>query len=322
MTAHPWTMIQSERTPKLYFSGNRALRKSGSEQRVRELEISRRVGWRYRCYSYAYILRDKAIEADLAVFLSHPEARVLLDSGAFSFLRGSNVAGVTEKKLDEWLHGYSEFYLRIVSRWPGQVDAVATFDYVRHSPTILRVTQRLWKMGVPAMPVYHGDAPVEWLRRYLDAGVSYIGLGKAVQSGGAHLRRTFYDPAFEFASKHGLRLHGFGETGQNAVRYPWYSLDSTSWITTGWNGKILVYRSSHGGPLTFRVGPRVSDGRVSVYHYDPAVKAVWEEEVRSLGYDPELLREDEFERVCYNAAWLIRFVGTRVEDRRAWQTVL
>lgn len=322
----PWQMKQPQSPPRIYFSGFRTWSRGEGQTRAGELEIGQRTGWRYRCYSYYHLRKDREHLDAVHTFLSHPESRILLDSGAFTFLAGFHGrAKIEDSVLQAYIEQYAAFYHDLASRHPGQIDIVATFDYVRHAPTVYEMTKRLWKLGVPAMPVYHGDTEIDFLKRYLDAGVTYIGLGKPVrvQMGGAYLRKIFYDPAFEFAAKHRVLLHGFGETGQNMAVYPWTSLDSSSWLAAAVNGNVFIVRSSDRSLARVRLGTRRRDGTLSIYHLPKGVRREWESQVREFGYDPTALPHIEFERASYNVSWMIRYASMkRIPRANSWRSIL
>jgi hypothetical protein len=125
--------------------------------------------------------------------------------------------------------------------------------------------------GLDPLPIFHVGEDFKWLDMMCEA-TDYIGLGGMV---GSHLtpdlRRGWLDSVFyricDSEGKPAVKTHGFGMTSIPLIfRYPWYSVDSTTWI------KI----ASHGGVLL----PAVRDGEFAfdkvpetVYVSDASTKA-------------------------------------------------
>jgi hypothetical protein len=118
-------------------------------------------------------------------------------------------------------------------------------------------------MGVSPVPVVHYPGIPEnpqsmsnrrvidtWLRRYMEEGYGFIGLGGIVGSIAKRTCNDFISKAFDMVCPNGtplVKIHGFGVTSYDAlVRYPWYSVDSTSWLQKGGFGFIYVPRRRHG----------------------------------------------------------------------------
>jgi hypothetical protein len=96
------------------------------------------------------------------------------------------------------------------------------------------------------VPVIHYGTDVKWLKRYLKEGYDFIGLGGLGQEVKA-------DAYFEWANemynvicpppkrKPIVRTHGFAMTTYELLmRYPWWSVDSASWVKAGGYGLVYV----------------------------------------------------------------------------------
>lgn len=122
--------------------------------------------------------------------------------------------------------------------------------------------------GLDPMPVYHIGENIDWLKRYLDLGCSYVGLGCALRSGPRC--DDFYAQCWEhLASCSGkplVRVHAFGESRTAALlRYPWASADAFTW------GNKRKYDK-----------PPETSAEAAEYAYDPARRcARLEHEVQS-----------------------------------------
>lgn len=120
----------------------------------------------------------------------------------------------------------------------------------------------LEKKGLHPVPVVHYSPVVDfkWLRRYMEEGYTFIGLGGLVGSTATAECKSWLSQAFDVVcgSKDNTPLvdiHGFGVTSYSLLlRYPWYSVDSTSWTKVGAYGGILVPHK-RGGKFTFDEQP-------------------------------------------------------------------
>jgi hypothetical protein len=89
--------------------------------------------------------------------------------------------------------------------------------------------------------VYHAREDTKWLTKYIDEGYEYIFIGGMVPETTKWLK-GWLDGLFTKLLTRAdgtprVRLHGFGLTDQQLMfRYPWHSVDSTSWIFTGMFG--------------------------------------------------------------------------------------
>lgn len=102
------------------------------------------------------------------------------------------------------------------------------------------------KYNLIPLPVIHYGTNLKWLRRYLSKGYSYIALGGVGQGAGAKDYVVWADAAFDIICNQPSRfpkvkVHGFAITSQKLMsRYPWYSVDSTTWLKIAAFGSIFV----------------------------------------------------------------------------------
>jgi hypothetical protein len=96
--------------------------------------------------------------------------------------------------------------------------------------------------GVEPIPVFHYGEDFKHLSRILDFGCTYIGVGGLVGIPGKH-RRAWLDRLFRTLAERKVHIqtHGFGMTSVSLMfRYPWHSVDSTSWIQVAANGGMYL----------------------------------------------------------------------------------
>jgi hypothetical protein len=100
--------------------------------------------------------------------------------------------------------------------------------------------------GIIPLPVIHFGTPWKWLERYLARGYDYIALGGLGQEAQQGEYITWADQAFNIICGQPSRLpickvHGFAMTAHKLmVRYPWWSVDSTTWSTFAAYGQVIT----------------------------------------------------------------------------------
>ena len=178
--------------------------------------------------------------------------RLMLDSGAFSaWNRGESLSipdyiQYVKEHLD-----YLDSYVNM-DVLPGKYGEKYTQKDVEYSASQSYENLQIIKAaGLTPLPVYHQGEDWKWLEKLLDDGETHIGISikkDMVESRGQGLigrQRKWLDQAFRLLSnKNGemlAKVHGFGiTTFPLMVRYPWWSVDSTSWSLQAGYGKILV----------------------------------------------------------------------------------
>lgn len=157
---------------------------------------------------------------------------IFLDSGAFS---------AYSKGVDISLGDYGNF----IKQNADILTAYANLDVIG-DPRKTWINQvRMEKMGLNPIPTYHYGEDPKWLRRYLDKGYDYIALGGMVPISTRDLT-VWLDKIWTkyLIDKDGMpivKVHGFGMTVFKLMfRYPWYSIDSTTWVLQAAMGQIYV----------------------------------------------------------------------------------
>jgi len=101
------------------------------------------------------------------------------------------------------------------------------------------------KAGLSPLPCFHIGEPFEYLQYYVD-NYDYLALGVAGNAGAKLI--PWLDECFSnyICGGDGLpkiKIHGFAVTSLKVMlRYPFYSVDSTSWVMTSRMGSIFVPR--------------------------------------------------------------------------------
>lgn len=163
--------------------------------------------------------------------------KLFLDSGAFSsWSKGSEI---NIKDYIEFIKEYEEF-----------LDVYAVLDSIGDPEKTLKNQKVMEKAGLTPLPCFHYGEPEKYLIHYLE-NYDYIALGGMVPISTPNLigwlDRIFKDYLCGKDGMPKVKVHGFGMTSIDLMfRYPWYSVDSTSWVMTSRFGSIYVPKYRQG----------------------------------------------------------------------------
>lgn len=180
------------------------------------------------------------------------QGKLLIDNGAFTVHRKGGEIDIDE--YINWLNDNDEFIDRAIAldNIPGKWGRKRTYAELKNSPAqtwqnYLYMTERC-KSPQKLLPVFHQGEDFKYLEQMVnhkigDNYVEYICI-----SGNKELtnkqREIWYTKCFEIIQNSGnpnVKVHCLGSaTESNAVRFPFTSMDATSWIMTGANGGILT----------------------------------------------------------------------------------
>lgn len=175
------------------------------------------------------------------------KGKLMIDNGEFTFHRKGGSLNLDE--YIQWLNDNDEYidYAIALDSIPGKWGQPRTTEDVRIS------AEKTWqnflymrsKMKSPdkALPVFHMGESFDNLERFLQ----YTDLKYMCISGMKDLtnkqREEWYEQCFHIISKYkrtDISFHCLGSaTMQNATKFPFTSMDATSWIMTGSNGSII-----------------------------------------------------------------------------------
>jgi hypothetical protein len=186
---------------------------------------------------------------------------IILDSGAFSAWSRGEVLN-----LDDYIAfifancEYFDHYVNL-DFIPGSFGVIPSLAEVEAS------AQKSWdnflymeSHGLKPMPVFHMGESFGWLHKMIQHGCDYIGISPANDRPTAQ-KRLWLDRVFtEIGDSSGrpvVKTHGLGVTAIPLLtRYPWYSVDSSSWTTASARGVIYVPRL-HDGKCFYDNSPLV-----------------------------------------------------------------
>lgn len=190
-----------------------------------------------RLYSYFY---HPKIDSEVQIAIDN-NIDLFLDSGAFS----AHTVG-KPVSLDD--------YARFIQENGHHFRVKANLDDIGDTgPKSWENWQELRRQGCDVFPVHHAADQDKYLEMILEVlmqekpdGTSFMALGGLVGAG-REVLRTWLDYIWSkfLTNEDGtakLRVHGFGLTDTELMfRYPWYSVDSSSWIMTGIFGGCIFY---------------------------------------------------------------------------------
>jgi hypothetical protein len=241
--------------------------------------------------SYHYIHNERSVQR-----IRNEGRKVFLDSGAFSaFTKG------VEVDLPRYCD-YIQRNLDIIETVDDQPLA-SVLDAIGDAEGTWRNQMAMEAQGVRPLPCYHYGEPIEVLEYYI-ANYSYITIGGMVPISTPQLRlwldRLWAQYLTNPDGTPKLKVHGFGLTSLPLMlRYPWYSVDSSTWVQWAANGMVLV----PGQVGQVDVSSKSSRRKIRGQHMDsvsPVETTAIEASIRATGADPQRLRDLYFSRWAFN----------------------
>jgi hypothetical protein len=260
--------------------------------RLTEEEKRMRDGVQWFLESHHYIHKESSVRK-----IRRDGVKVFLDSGAFSsFSKGVEV---DIGRYCDYVHENMD----IIETVDGQPLA-SVLDAIGDVEGTWRNQDEMERRGVRPLPCFHYGEPEEALEYYV-SNYSYITLGGMVPISTPQLR-LWLDRIWEqyLTDENGVpkvKVHGFGLTSLPLMlRYPWYSVDSSTWVQWAAMGMLLV----PGTVGQVDVSSKSSRRKVAGQHMDtvsPLETEAIEKAIKQVGGDPERLRDLYYSRWAFNA---------------------
>lgn len=217
---------------------------------------------------------------------------VFVDSGAFSlYTRYGKDKGFYSLKPGTEFRHYCDKYAAFMKAMRERV-LLANVDVI-YNPELTWETQQFFEKehGLKPVPIVHFKTPMKYVDRYLEAGrYDLIGVGGFAWGGTGTTKwlDSFFIHICPKSNKFKpiIRAHGFALTSWHAIcRWPWWSVDSTTWFTTASFGGIIVPRWSAARndwaydrpPYTIQISGRSTSKKDFGRHYQSLSK--WEKEM-------------------------------------------
>lgn len=198
----------------------------------------------YALASYHYYKKDK----ESIAAMKEAGVSVFIDSGAFSAKHSG-----AEIDIDE----YSDYLLEV------QPQVAVSLDVIGDAAATQKNYRYMKDKGVNCMPTYHLGCDFGYIDDYASE-CEYIAVGGMVTDGDikASLDTMWNYILDKFPN---LKVHGFGLTNQTlTVRYPWYSVDSSSWKSGKRFGRVPIFNGERLIQKDIRVFLRglIAEGRI------------------------------------------------------------
>lgn len=214
---------------KIYLAGERDV--DATDERALWIKYAKR-----RLFSY-YYHGFKQLCASNQITYSRDELHLdmFLDSGAFT--------AFTQKE-DLPLEAYAEYVRATYDTWT----VCSSLDHIGQGEEAAQRSydnfKALHALGALVAPVWHVREPDKWLARYIKEGHRYILIGGMVPETSRWLKERLDGVWAELltnkAGEPMVKTHGFGLTDMDLMfRYPWHSVDSTSWLMSGMYGSVM-----------------------------------------------------------------------------------
>lgn len=262
--------------------------------RLTDAEKFHRQGVNHLLESYHYIHKDSYVRK-----IRKDGKKVFLDSGAFSaFTKGVKVD----------IKAYCEYIKKNIDI----IDYASVLDSIGDPQGTFNNQCQMEKFGVRPLPCFHYGEDERYLEYYIK-NYEYITLGGMVPISTPQLRlwldRLWERYLTDGSGRPRLKVHGFGLTTLTLMeRYPWYSVDSSSWVQIAANGNVLL--PNHGMISISESSPaRRQAGR----HFDnvtPETQAAIARLLEEPGFEVERLRTEYISRWTFNC-WAFTEINKR-----------
>lgn len=164
---------------------------------------------------------------------------LFLDSGAYSAMTQNISIDIYE-------------YIDFIKQNNEYIDIYACLDVIGDPVETYKNQKIMMKHGLNPLITFHKREDFKWLKKYIEE-FDYIALGGISGTGDSKSYvRQHLDDCWNIIcdTKDRLpkiKIHGFGLTALDLMwRYPWYSVDSTSWVQTGRFGSVYVPKYKQG----------------------------------------------------------------------------
>lgn len=181
--------------------------------------------------------------------------KIFLDSGAHS-LYIQHV--LDNKKIDKYTFfetdafwKYVDNYALLIKKNIKNLELYANVDVIRNPEITWKVQKYLEEEhNLNPLPVLHVGTSLKWLKKYIDS-YEYVGIGGLGQNTSVQAYIPFADSVFNLVcDSKGMpqtKIHGFAVTTTKLMfRYPWYSVDSATWIRVSRMGMIIIPKIRYG----------------------------------------------------------------------------
>ena len=250
-----------------------------------------------RLESYHYIGKQTYVDK-----IRERGDKVFLDSGAFS-------AFTLGKHID--LPAYCDY----IKRNSDIILMASVLDGIGDPLKTYQNQIAMEELGTRPLPCFHYGEDERYLEYYI-ANYEYITIGGMVPISTPQLilwlDRIWAKYLTDGSGKPRLKVHGFGLTSVPLMtRYPWYSVDSSSWVQLAAHGNIFIPKFGQ-----YAISARSPNVKVEGQHIDtiaPILRERLEQELTTCGYEMARMRDLNYPRWAYNV-WAYTELGKMMDD--------
>lgn len=254
--------------------------------------------------SYHYISKEKYVEK-----LRVDGVKVFLDSGAYSaFSKGVKVN----------IQAYCQYIQRnsdVIDTLDGHVLA-SVLDAIGDPQKTYENQLQMEAYGVRPLPCFHYGEDERYLEWYLSR-YDYITIGGMVPISTTQLYywldRIWERYLCDGSGRPKYRIHGFGLTTLDLMhRYPWYSVDSSSWVQIAAGGNILIPGTGYIAVSSSSPQMKVANRHLKTYPQS------WQEaivkKVQEVGFEMKRLEDEYVSRWSFNC-WAFGEINKQIMTR-------
>ena len=182
---------------------------------------------------------------------------LFLDSGAHSLytrevIKKKHQKGYAYYDTKEFWD-YVDAYAAFLKKYKSSIDYYVNVDVIFNpemSWEVLKYMEKKHKLK--PVPVIHHGTSLSWVERHLKEGYELLGIGGLGQEVTSSVYTRWGDQVFDLICDNPKRLpcvraHGFAMTSYPLItRYPWWSVDSTTWVKAASYGSIYVPKKTKG----------------------------------------------------------------------------
>ena len=252
--------------------------------------------------SFHYIGRQRSVDS-----IRNDQRQVFLDSGAFSMWS-------LGAKVD--IEAYCQYIQRNedIIRKDGNSILASVMDAIGDDLGTYQNQKRMEKLGVTPLPCFHFNEDIRYLKYYID-NYEYITLGGMVAQTTQALLPWLDEIWGKYLTDaHGrpkVKVHGFGLTTPILMRrYPWYSVDSSSWVQIARVGGMLLLPEAKVLNVSSQSPNRRVEGQHITTLNEPQRLAVLEK-LQKCGVDTDRMQETYLSRWTYNM-WAFNELGKMI----------
>lgn len=202
------------------------------------LDILYGLGIRNFLMSYEY-LKGKGISQ----LKKYPDISLFIDSGAFTYM---NDPKYEEYTVEQWEEQIKQ-YLAWAEKHKSQIFAIADLDlqYIVGNETVYRWRKEYFepfmlRTGIPVCFMYHEEGMGQW--EYMCKRYPYVGMSLSVDG---DVDEVLLKEMFQIAEKHNALVQGMASTRTALLtKFPFYTVDSTTWNVGLKYGEISVWNST------------------------------------------------------------------------------